>query len=639
MSMYRQLWLSILASMLIALFASLFASLINARGYLEAQLSMKNQDNATTLALALSQGETDADDVVLAVTALFNSGHYELIQVIDPNGKLLVEKVHTGTELGAPGWFVNLLPLTASPGQAEISSGWKQLGTVTLMSRSGFAYKSLWDTARVMTAAILGAGLLGGILVTLVLGRLRKPMRAVIDQARAINEHRFVSIPEPDVPELRELASAMNDSVGQLKARFEEDAKMYEGLRRVANFDLMTGLANRTFFLSSLEHALETDESLFGALAIVRVGHLNRINRQQGRAAADELLARVGRAVSEVTTRCAGTFAGRLNGADFALLLPAGCDQREPMEDLLDELLRAAEPISGPDTLAVIGFGNFSQGDNPTHLLARIDAAVATAELSGTSCAIEALSQEAAELPETADQWRSALRHALQHKDDLKLVHHALRLNGDSAPHRECPLRVRLDEGGNWLTASRFLPQAERLGLVQELDLATLSLALAELDSNAQLGGLWVNLSARTMADPEFQRQMLHLFEDHPESRTRLWLEIPETGGLRRLAALRSLARQLKPLGVRIGLEHYGHHFNQIGLLYDLGLDFLKIDCGFIHDIDKNPGNQAFLSGLCDIAHRIGIQVIAEGVEDAQEIDMLMALGFDGVTGVAVNEA
>lgn len=639
MSMYRQLWLAILTSMLIALFASLFASLMNARGYLETQLSMKNQDNATTLALALSQGENAADDVVLAVTALFNSGHYELIQVIDPAGKLLVEKVHRGVDSGAPDWFVELLPLAASPGQAAISSGWNQLGTVTLMSRSQFAYTSLWQTALTMTAAIFAAGLLGGVLVSLILGRLRQPMRAVIDQARAINEHRFVSIPEPDVPELRELASAMNDTVGRLKLRFEEDAQMYEGLRRVANFDLMTGLANRSFFLSSLEHALEADESMFGALAIVRLGDLNRINRERGRVAADDLLMRIGRAVGELTTQCTGSFAGRLNGADFALLLPAGCNHREPIEELLDELLRTAEPISGRDTLVFVGFGKFSQGDHPTHLLARIDAAVATAELTGTSCAVEALIADSDGLPETADQWRAALRLALQRKDDLKLVHHAIRLNGDQAAHRECPLRLRLDDSGDWLTASRFLPHAERLGLVQELDLATLTLALAELEANEQLGGLWVNLSARTMADPEFQRQMLNLFEAHPQSRTRLWLEIPETGGLNRLAALRLLARQLKPLGVRIGLEHYGHHFNRIGLLYDLGLDFLKIDSGFIHDIDQNPGNQAFLSGLCDIAHRIGIQVIAEGVEDDDELAMLLELGFDGATGLAVREA
>jgi EAL domain-containing protein (putative c-di-GMP-specific phosphodiesterase class I)/GGDEF domain-containing protein len=388
----------------------------------------------------------------------------------------------------------------------------------------------------------------------------------------------------------------------------------------------------------SLEHALETEESLFGGLAIIRVGSLSRINREQGRAATDELLMRIGRAIGELTTRCAGTFAGRLNGADFALLLPAGCDNTEALQELLDETVRAAEAITGRDTLLFIGHGNFRQGDNPTRLLARIDAALASAEMTGKSCVVHALTDDATDLPDTAEAWRSALRQALRNESALKLVHHAIRVASDQAPHRECPLRIRLDESGEWLSASRFLPQAERLGLIQELDLATLTLALAELEANAQLGGLWVNLSARSMADPEFQRQMLNLLDQHPANRARLWLEIPETGGLRRLAALRVLARDLKPMGVHIGLEHYGHHFNQIGLIYDLGLDFLKVDSGFIRDIHLNPGNQAFLGGLCDIAHQIGIQVFAEGVESDAETEVLAKMGFDGVTGLVVRE-
>ncbi len=637
MSMYRQLWLSIIASMLVALGVSLFMSLMNARTYLETQLSMKNQDNATALALALSHDGADAGDVVLSVTALFNSGHYELARVVAPDGQLIIEKVHSDTDLGAPAWFTRLLPLVASPGQAEITAGWTPLGTLTMLSRANFAYASLWKTALTMCAAFLGAGLLGGLLATLVLGRLRRPMRQVIDQARAINEHRFVSMPVPNVPELRELAGAMNDTVGRLKERFDEDARLYEGLRRLANFDMLTGLANRTFFLSSLEQALESEESMFGALAIARIGHLRRINREQGRATADELLTRLGRAIGELSTRCAGTFAGRLNGIDFALLLPAGCDHRAPLDELLKDMMHAAEPLVGHDCDIYIGYGIFRQGDNPSRLLARIDAAVAAAELGGANCVAEAVVEDITGIPETADAWRIALRQALQNESSMKLVHHAILLKSDNAPHRECPLRVRLEDDSEWLTASRFLPQAERLGLVQGLDLATLSLALAELESNEEVGGVWVNLSARSIADPEFQRQMLNLLEDHPQSRQRLWLEIPEASGLRRLAALRALARQLKPLGVHIGLEHYGHHFNQIGLLYDLGLDFLKVDCGFVHDIDKNPGNQAFLEGLCDIAHGIGIKVIAEGVEDDAEVTKLLELGFDGVTGLAVH--
>lgn len=639
MSMYRQLWLSILVSALLALLASLAASLWNARDYLETQLAMKNRDNAVALALALSRPDTDANDVRVAATALFNSGQYELVQVVDPAGRMLVEQVSRDTDPGAPQWFVDWLTVRSLPGRAEISVAWQPLGTVTLMSRSQFAYQSLWHTAVTMTAAVALAGLLGGVLVSLVLRRSRRPMQAVIEQARAITEHRFVTIPEPAVPEFRQLAAAMNDTVGRLREQFEEDARRYEGLRREANFDPLTGLANRTFFLASLDHALAAEDSLYGALAIIRLPHVDRINRGQGREVADELLRRAGRAIAELTPYCVGTYAGRLTGADFGLMLPVGCDTAALSEELLAKLREAVEPLAvGDDGEIDIGYGAFMRGEPPTRLLARVDAAVAWAQSSGGNRACQAAADSEPGLPVTATEWRSALRYALQDGNALKLVHHSIQIQGDPNSHRECPLRIRIRDDGEWLPASRFLPLAERLGLVQELDLAALALALEELDGDTGLGGLWVNLSAQSIADAGFLREMRALLDQHPDSRQRLWLEVPETGGLRRLAALRDLARELKPLGCHLGLEHYGHHFNQIGLLYDLGLDFLKVDPAFVHGIDGNAGNQAFLTGLCEIAHHIGIQVYAEGVETEAELARLTEIGFDGVTGVAVRE-
>ena len=638
MSMYRQLWLSILASALLALCASLFTSLYNARDYLETQLAAKNRDNASALALALNRPDADAEEVVVAATALFNSGQYQLVQVVDPAGAMLVQHVARDLDAGAPDWFVEQLPIRSLPGEAQISGGWTPLGTLTLMSGSQFAYQSLWRTALTMTVAVLLAGLLGGILVSLVLRRIRRPMQAVIEQARAITEHRFITIPEPEVPELRQLAAAMNDTVGRLRQQFEDDARRYDSLRREANFDPLTGLANRTFFLASLDHALEAEDSLFGALALIRIPHLDRINLEQGRETADDLLRRVGRAIGELTPYCVGTYAGRLTGADFGLLLPAGCDAAGLMSELMARLQEVVEPLAGRHAEIDIGHGAFMRGEKPTRLLARVDAAVAWAQSAGGNRVCLAATDHAADLPASAAEWRSALRYALHDGNALKLVHHSIRLHGDPASHRECPLRIRVREDGEWLPASRFLPLAERLGLVQELDLAALALALEELDADGGLGGLWLNLSARSIADPEFLRQMMALLEQHPDSRQRLWLEVPESGGLRRLAALRALARRLKPLGCHLGLEHYGHHFNQIGLFYDLGLDFIKVDPGFIQGIDGNPGNQAFLGGLCEIAHRIGIQVYAEGVETEAELAKLTELGFDGVTGVAVRE-
>jgi GGDEF domain-containing protein len=461
MSMTRQLWLSILASMLIALGVSLFASLLNARSYLESQLAMKNQDNATTLALALSQGNSDRDGVVLAVTALFDGGHYDLIQVVDPRGGSLVDKVAPPTDTGVPGWFTRLLPIRSLPGRAEITSGWQPIGTLTLMSHAEFAYRALWDTALAMSAAILAAGLLGGLLASLVLRRISRPLGAVLAQAHAINEHRFITMPEPRVPELRELAAAMNDTVNRLRIDFDEDARRYERMRRQANFDPLTGLANRTHFLASLDSALDMEGSPFDALAIIRLRKLGKINRALGRDVADQLLRQIGETVDEVADRCLGTLAGRLNGADFALLLPAGCDPKPALDNLLLELRHTLDSLAGDYATVYIAFAAFTPGDNPARVLARIDTTLAAADVDGGSSVREAPADTPDAGPTGGEEWRTTLRRALDGTDALRLAHYPLRVGDSPRPPPGKPAALAWFRGKR-MASRRPLPAHRR---------------------------------------------------------------------------------------------------------------------------------------------------------------------------------
>ncbi len=221
MSMYRQLWLALILSTLLALAGSLLASTMNSRAYLQEQLRMKNADNASALALSLSQKNADTVEVELAVAALFDSGHYESIRVIDPAGKLIVERVMPALNREAPAWFVDAFPVSAPPGVAQISSGWKQTGTVMLVSNSSFAYRMLWKSTLQMIGALLFAGAVAGYLGTLILRRIKRPLDTVTTQARDISERRFVTIPEPKVPELRQLSFAMNSMVQRLKSMWK----------------------------------------------------------------------------------------------------------------------------------------------------------------------------------------------------------------------------------------------------------------------------------------------------------------------------------------------------------------------------------------------------------------------------------
>ena len=634
MTMYRQLWLAIVASMLLALGGSLLASMLSARGYLESQLSIKNTDNASALALSLSQSKPDEVTVELTVSALFDSGHYELIRISDPLGKPIVERSAPLGELDVPAWFVRILPIQATPGQAQISDGWKQFGTVTLISHSRFAYHALWNSVWQMIAALAAAGLVGGYLGSLILARLRKPLDAVIKQAQAITERRFVTIDEPAVPELRQLASAMNATVGRLKAMFAEEAARLENVRREANFDPLTGLVNRSHFMARLRQSLDDEDASDGTLLMIRLADLTGINRRLGRGPTDDFLKQCAQCIGRHTV--SGT-AARLNGADFAVMLPGEMPDRQKMETLLDELAKVASPFIEGQTAAWIGFGRYARGMELGALLARIDSALASAEAEGRNAVHEAPADNADDHPRSAEQWARMIQQALD-KQWVRLISFPVVEFGGKLSHRECPLRLMFDEKGEWLTAGQFLPIAERLRLTPALDLAAATLALHELESHPELPGLAINLSPASVAEADFCDKLAALLAAHRQSATRLWLEVAENGALTHLPMFREFCLKLKPFGCRIGLEHFGHQFSQIGLLHELGLDFLKVDSSFVRGIDSNPGNAAFLKGLSGIAHGIGLQVLAEGVASQAEFEALKALGFDGATGPVVKE-
>lgn len=636
MSMTRQLWAAIIVSMLFALAGSLLTSFLGARDYITEQLAQKNIDNATSLALSLSQGDPDDTRTELAVAALFDSGHYELIRVADPRGKVIVERAARDRGPGAPEWFVRLLPIRAAPGTAQVSSGWKQYGTVTLVSESRFAYQSLWEIAGRMTLALLLSGLVAGYLGSLILRRLIPPLRAVVDQAVGITERRFTTIAPPRVTELARLATAMNTMVERLKAMFELEAARLEEVRRDANYDAVTHLANRGYFLGRVAACLN-EEAAGGVLALARVANLAAINQRLGRAPTDEMLRAVAARIGEQVSGHAEAIAGRLGGADFAVLWPGRRDAAQAADALLASMLGEAPRFDlDPQHFAHVGALVIRPGMALPEALARADAVLAASEARGQSAASAARDEDRTRVQATsAEQWGALLRGAISRKWAKLQPFPVLDMQGGDA-HWECPLRLQFAEGGEWQPAGRFLPIAERLSLTPGLDLLAVELAFGLLEGELSRAEVAINLSPQSVADAGFRASLAALVARHRASAGRLWLEVAEGGALLHLDAVAAACRELAPLGCRIGIEHFGREFGQIGRLHHLGLAYVKVDATYVRGLEANEGNQAFLRGLRSIASAIGLKLYAEGVTNEAEAGALAALGFDGMTGPGV---
>jgi diguanylate cyclase (GGDEF)-like protein len=631
MSLIRQVWLLLSVTLVLAFAGAIGVSVHSARHYLQTELNLKNNDAAQSLALTLSQQRGDPVALELAISSQFDTGFYERIRLTGPGGLTIVEKQADAHPRNAPGWFVALLGLAPVEGVAQVSDGWRQVGKLEVRSQSAFAHDELWqsslDTVAVLLALVVGAGIFSLVGVN----RIRVPLLRTVEQARAITERRFVTVDEPDVPELRNVTRAMNAMVARVKAMFDEQSGQVEQLRRQAHCDPLTGLSNRAHFLGRLGGMLDSEDgAATGALVMVRLVELQSLNRTLGHSATDRLLQDAAGAMVESARRHGGAEVGRLNGSDFALALPDVDGLREPALDVAARLRSLLRPHEGA-THVVIGAVGWRHGAAPSALLAAADQALARAESRGPYSVEFDDGADGQALGE--DAWRQRIQAALAGRNG-QLVEFPLVGRNGRLVHHECPLRLRLGAQGELVSAAQWLPMARRAQLTAEVDLLAIELALGAIEADAAPRS--VNVSPSSLADSAFSSRVHALVGAHARAAGGLSLELAEAGAVRQLHLVRELAEQLHDSGTRIGLEHAGERLAETRGLLEAGLAFVKLDVSLVQGIAHDEARAQHVAGTVRMLHGIGLHVYAEGVAEAEDAAALWQAGVDGLTGPVV---
>jgi diguanylate cyclase (GGDEF)-like protein len=633
MSLAKQIWLAIALIMTVAFGTSLMINVYSARHYLEQQLQLKNLDNATSLALSLSQIEKDPVTIELLVATQFDLGHYRFIRITAPDGQTLVDKTHGPDLEGTPIWFARLFPIRTSPGVAQIQDGWKQYGTLMLASHDQYAYKSLWDGTLQLLRWFVTGFLIAGLLGTVLVRWLTRPLHDMVEQAQALAERRFQTVDEPRTPELNAVTRAMNDMVGRIKAMFAEEAQRLEALRYRVNHDAVTGLSVREHFLAQLRELLQGEEQeASGHLIMIRLSDLSLLNDRLGHGGTDRLL----RSLGDLLLQSKPLIAGRLKGAEFAMACSAHDSAAAAARTLHDKLLRDWLPqwqAECPDLFHLAAL-RYERQQSLSDLLTRADQALAQAQTKGANN-WHAPASHQTKLVMPAEQWRARLVEALDRNDCLSLAFFPVTgcMAGDLL-HREAGLRLLTEGVSQPLSSGSFMPMAAQLHLSAPLDLMTVQLALAELKRAAI--PIAINLSAESLGDFSFHHRLEAMLRQDLSLGRRLLFEVSEYGVATQQEAFGALALRLKALGCQVGIDLFSQRFTSSDHLSSLGLDYIKVDPAYVRGIGSNAGNQEFLAGLCSMAHTMGMSVIASGVEEASELELLQRLGFDGGTGPGV---
>lgn len=445
--------------------------------------------------------------------------------------------------------------------------------------------------------------------------------------------------------EMSMLANAVNDLV----ASMDESSLLAKELEFQATHDLLTGLKNRHAFEATLRQHLSarTRDSGEAVLLYFDLDQFKIVNDTCGHAAGDALL-------TQLAARLAGLFDkndtfARLGGDEFAVLLP----------DLsLEEGLAKAEELrvdtqdyrftfEGKSFVveASIGVVKIDEVDEKLErIMTAADEACYGAKEAGRN-RVQLYEEDDNDLKQRRGEmsWVPRIHEALE-TSRLVLYGQTISPTDPVSPkpaHIEVLVRMTADNG-DLTPPGAFLPAAERYGIMPHIDRWVISNTIKwmeeEISNNGQSPLCAINVSAVSMSDANFRLFLLELLGKTEVPCTSICFEMTETAAVANLASTMEFMNTVKSSGCQFALDDFGSGMSSFMYLKNLPVDFVKIDGAFVSPMLSDKTSVVMVRAIADIARVMGIETIAEFVENDEIRDKLGEIGIDYVQGFGVGK-
>ncbi len=411
-------------------------------------------------------------------------------------------------------------------------------------------------------------------------------------------------------------------------------------IQNMASHDSLTGLPNRSSLTDTMHHIIATANRApqrFGLL-FIDLDHFKAVNDTLGHPTGDQLLREVARRL-QAGVRDSDLVA-RLGGDEFVIMM-SNATGRDGLLQLADKLIAiVGEPINlqGHEVKvsASIGMAWFpDDGEDVQSLLSNADMAMYKAKSLGRERAI-AYSADLGEMAMERFEVEKGLRRALQ-EDEFRLYYQPkIDFRTNRMLGVEALLRWQHPDHG-LLPPDKFIRVAEESNFIVPLGQWVLETACKQIrqwqDARLPSFSIAVNLSAKQISDESFLPHLKSLLAETGAEPGRLELEITETMVMANPAASALLLATLRALGVKLSIDDFGTGYSSLSYLKQLPVDTLKVDRGFVKDLPHNRDDLAITRAVIAMAHSLSMRVVAEGVEDQQQFDLLKLEGCDEFQG------
>jgi diguanylate cyclase (GGDEF)-like protein len=388
-------------------------------------------------------------------------------------------------------------------------------------------------------------------------------------------------------------------------------------------------LIDRDSFVEEVEERLLDPRQLGqpGALLLLDIDSFSLVNDSLGHEAGDRLLETVAALLREEAR--AEDLPARICADEFALLLQrAKPDQALAMAERLIALVRERGHPPVGASVGIASFGGSAEQVTAEGLMITADIALCEAKEEGGGRAVDSAAG-----PNQRLTWADRIREAI---DQQRLVVYAqpiFDLRSQCVARDELLVRM-LDENDDVIPPSSFLPTAERLGLIAEIDRMVLGKAI-ELAGRSQ--PIAINVSGASLCEPALIEDVRLAIANGLNP---AWLdfEITETAAIANMADARAFARTVTGMGCGLGLDDFGTGFSSFSYLKELPVQHLKLDIEFIRNLPSSPIDQKLVQAMVQFAKAFGQETVAEGIEDAETLAMVRAFEIDYAQGFHIGE-
>ena len=415
-----------------------------------------------------------------------------------------------------------------------------------------------------------------------------------------------------------------------------------------ATYDALTGLVNRREFEPRLQRVIKTAarDQTENAMCFLDLDQFKIINDTCGHVAGDELLRQLAQVLHD-NIRKRDTLA-RLGGDEFAVLLEScTLDQARRVADSIRESIQKFRFIWENNSFTIgvsIGLVPINcQDESITEVLKRADTACYEAKEKGRNRVhVYHPDDEEITYRHGEMQWVTRITSALEH-NRLQIWSQTIIPIKETRRGEHYELLIRMvDNNGESIPPSSFLPAAERYNLISRLDRWIVATTLKWFrDNPKKYDKLWmcsINLSGQTLGDEDFQDEIMRYFNNLNISPGKFCFEVTETAAIANLNNATRFIKSLTKLGCRFALDDFGSGLSSYAYLKNLPVDYIKIDGMFVEDLVTNPMHTALVKSINDVGHVMGKKTIAEYVESEEILAALEDIGVDYAQGYGIEK-